>query len=229
MQNAANGFSKTGIFPFNKDVFPDHLVIPSEITDNINLESEQEGESSKTKTGLTTDLNGNVVQTAVHDTYIQIEAEDAKTSADEENGIDKNVISKNQKYFSIKPSDIVPLPQAEKKSTIRKRKKGTFGILNTSPEIEVLKKKAAQKTAREFRKAAKICSKLDESSGDEEQIVNVHNDDDDAYCIYCNSLFKESKPGEYWIRCTTCRKWAHCLCADVSPKVKVFVCDICIP
>ncbi|KAL1509959.1 hypothetical protein ABEB36_004623 [Hypothenemus hampei] len=114
MQNAANGFSKTGIFPFNKDVFPDHLFIPSEITDNINLESEQEGESSKTKTGLTTDLNGNVVQTAVHDTYIQIEAEDAKTSADEENGIDKNVISKNQKYFSIKPSDIVPLPQAEK-------------------------------------------------------------------------------------------------------------------
>lgn len=33
VQNAVNGFKKTGIYPFNRDVFPDYLFAPSETTE----------------------------------------------------------------------------------------------------------------------------------------------------------------------------------------------------
>ena len=35
VQNAVNGFKKTGIYPFNRDVFPEHLFAPSETTEKF--------------------------------------------------------------------------------------------------------------------------------------------------------------------------------------------------
>ena len=53
------------------------------------------------------------------------------------------------------------------------------------------------------------------------------NREDDAACIYCSSLFSDSKAKEKWVQCTKCKNWAHEDCSGFNKKMKNFICDIC--
>lgn len=49
--------------------------------------------------------------------------------------------------------------------------------------------------------------------------------DDDAVCLFCESLFSEDKPGELWVQCLVCQMWAHNECA--GSERDSYVCDFC--
>ena len=45
---------------------------------------------------------------------------------------------------------------------------------------------------------------------------------DEAECLYCSSLFSESRPNDDWIQCQGCARWAHCACGDIACGDKNF-------
>lgn len=50
-------------------------------------------------------------------------------------------------------------------------------------------------------------------------------DEDDAACIFCVSLFSNDCCGEKWIRCIMCMEWAHGEYAGYSAEK--YICDFC--
>lgn len=151
----------------------------------------------------------------------------------------------------ILPSEISPLPKATNMSKKRKRNgPSKYGVLNTTPEIERLKMKTADKNAELLRKEAKkmkskvfhdtdpkikpasrktalIANSLIPTMQDKSEI-EISDDENDTACIFCNELFSRSKPNEEWICCLSCKKWAHCECAGCHFKTKQYICDLCV-
>lgn len=42
------------------------------------------------------------------------------------------------------------------------------------------------------------------------------SENDNAKCLYCDSLFSEDIRGEKWIQCPSCQRWAHDECAGID-------------
>ncbi|KAG5876848.1 hypothetical protein JTB14_023542 [Gonioctena quinquepunctata] len=68
------------------------------------------------------------------------------------------------------------------------------------------------------RSRRKICSysrvteALNFSSSTEEDFISLQTNaanDDDGDCIYCNDLYSRCKPKEVWLKCMSCKRWAH--------------------
>ena len=56
--------------------------------------------------------------------------------------------------------------------------------------------------------------------------IGVENPgEDDAVCLFCESLFSEDKRGELWVQCLVCEMWAHNECAGCEKDN--YVCDFC--
>lgn len=78
---------------------------------------------------------------------------------------------------------------------------------------QIIQAKAVPKKSLEKRK--KVVKKTDyDDSSDEHFMTDM--DVGDCPCINCIDLFSHSKPGEFWLRCITCCRWAHMSCADVQ-------------
>lgn len=123
-------------------------------------------------------------------------------------------------------ADISPLPVA----TITKRsnrKKGKFGILNSTPDMEELKSVVAMKRAEEHRKSARRTKKrVFYSSSDSDQDVSKE-EDEDPFCIYCTEPYSRSRAREWWLRCQICKRWCHAQCIGLPKSSKVVICDVC--
>lgn len=51
------------------------------------------------------------------------------------------------------------------------------------------------------------------------------SEEDDYFCLICAESYEDSRPGEEWIQCTSCRNWAHDRCT--SGASAVYVCINC--
>ena len=93
------------------------------------------------------------------------------------------------------------------------------------------RKKAEERLAKERRKSARSVKQRvtfdTEDAYEELDPFNDESDEDDASCLYCTELYSKSKRTDTWIRCMICKQWAHCDCAGVTRKIKLFVCDVC--
>ena len=47
----------------------------------------------------------------------------------------------------------------------------------------------------------------------------------DVPCLYCGEKFANSRGGEMWIQCSTCKAWAHEACS--GHENGEFVCEMC--
>ena len=134
----------------------------------------------------------------------------------------------------ISPKVIRPFPKRTKK--IMRRRKGLASeIITTSPykkkkteEIAIQMEKVRRKSARKLKKVDRNLF-LEEDNDPELSDFHADDNDDEQPCIYCNEIFRNSRPNEKWIQCMIpdCRKWAHIECAGVDYFVKDFVCDLC--
>ncbi|CAH2011577.1 unnamed protein product [Acanthoscelides obtectus] len=146
-----------------------------------------------------------------------------------------NSSRKAVKYLSeptklVSPVQIKPLPKIKSKKPSARA--GSAALITSSPYkddlIESLDKKLTKKVkfddAREakFRKPKstkrfkKKRADLSDSSTDEsddlgEVVVDDESDGDenyDAECLFCTSMYSADKHGEQWVRCTVCYRWA---------------------
>lgn len=227
ISNAQSSFSKTGICPFNSDIFPDWMFEPAKTT-NVAVNNE---------------ISASPVNTTPLDNPVSICSRSAASTDMPEPTCSRHVkspeplnddedipLSKLSKQFI---EELSPTPQATLENILKKRehKKGLQGILNSTPEIALLHEKENEIREKERRKSARKVKRRVEipESNEEDHVINTESDDeDDPSCIYCNPLYSHSRSRETWIRCQNCRKWAHAECAGISPKTKTFICEICI-
>lgn len=152
------------------------------------------------------------------------------------------------------PEEVRPYPKALPRKKKGGRKPGRTRILTDTPEkeaneaeyntreekkrmktkIQQVKRNITNETGR--RKVLDRNTKTNRSGFDDSDTEDKNekdpfsdaDDDDDAACIYCNSLFSKSRSREKWIRCQQCLKWCHSACAGVNYNIKMFTCELCI-
>lgn len=219
VQNATHGFAKTGIYPINPGVFPDHMFQPSETTNIVFDNSVQQAAN------VLTDDNAQPgpswKNASAIEPLLAIPTAAQKNLQNPTSGIS----------ILVTPADLSPVPVGPFVSGQGKRKprkrQGT-SVLNSTPNLEEAKEKTKPKLKiPEKRKRVVTRKVLAESESETEKEPFSADEEDDCACIYCTELYKLSKQGELWLCCCSCQKWAHADCAGVDKKIKIFVCELC--
>lgn len=188
-KNIVNGFSVSGVWPFNRNVFNDDEYAPSTVT-NIVLDSTDNMEPNEISDNTETVIT-NIITETLSQEPITISPE------------------------SIRPYPKAQL--AQKMAKKGGRKKGTTKILTNTPEKNEIEQNANKKNnipkhkllyteARKNKQTFKATKKKIN------KIVDESDEDDDAFCTVCSELYSKSKSGESWIQCHRCKLWSHEAC-----------------
>lgn len=200
---AINAFAKTGVCPFDDNVFEEWMFQPSSTTDKPINQDQDNHEQPQQR---------NVV--------VELPTADSTTSTHE------------KRKYSIQELSPLPqaVPGTSNK---RVRKPSKKGHLNSTPDINELKQEVEEKERKKrealARKAKRkfVTEEIPEDVSDDEVIEDFDDDESEAACLYCNSLYSRSKAKEAWIACQKCHSWCHCECAGVDRRRKQFICELC--
>lgn len=133
VQNAQHGFAKTGICPYNANIFPEHMFAPAEVTNIVqNAENTVHDEAGPSISSTLSSVE--IAATSAEQSDAIADPPDGRE--DTETATDESVNYLNTDN-NISVADISPLPvtSATDRKTIRR--KGKYGHLNTTPEIQV--------------------------------------------------------------------------------------------
>ncbi|KAB0795100.1 hypothetical protein PPYR_11939 [Photinus pyralis] len=127
------------------------------------------------------------------------------------------------------PSDLRPFPKATKRLNTRKGlKKRKTAILTDTPNKNELQEEQEKRNAKKIKQILKskgtkrdlstaIATDKKPNRKKNKRAKYEETDDssdEDTFCLICSEPYCNSRPGEKWIRCTTCRQWAHEECTD---------------
>lgn len=240
--NVTSGFEKSGIYPLNPNIFPDYLYLPSAVTENETKPDKESHKNIESSDSPPTDVIP--IQYQPENVSSQSEVPGCSSSS-----LQLEVTGPTPSGFSqaetVKTSctkellhKLSPFPTSVSSGKVRNNKKKSSGsqILTSTPfmdeiksQIEAKNEKLNRKSLRERKQVKRVLFDHDEE--EESQLLRQEDQSDDAddvSCIYCNELYKNSKPKEYWVKCQCCSNWCHTQCAGVSDRVKAFTCELCI-
>lgn len=153
MQTAINGFQNTGIYPLNRNVFPEHLFAPSLTTDRH--EANLAEHCTASEEGLPSTNGDTLPSTAPNEkaNFSTTQIPSLHKSSEDQPCCSKtlhpNEVSPTTSSFSISPSALMPPPHHErKKAEARDRRRGKTVVLTSSPykmELESLLKEIKNK------------------------------------------------------------------------------------
>ncbi|GAA6089293.1 uncharacterized protein LOC117534359 [Tachysurus ichikawai] len=199
--NVQNGFSSTGIWPYNRDKFKDSDLAPSLVTDRppSPVLPEQAGTSAP----------------------LEVPPVQAGPSA-------SSAVPPVQAEFS--PETVRPHPRAGPRKTTKAngRKKCKSAILTDTPEKEALereKAKVKRKPTKVKRKLTKNTLEASQQTKTEKKKHTEKNSDsekEEDFCIVC--LESYSRPGEMWLECCQCKALALEVCTDGG---SIYICHNC--
>ncbi|KAG5897876.1 hypothetical protein JTB14_000756 [Gonioctena quinquepunctata] len=137
-------------------------------------------------------------------------------------------ISKNPIVFT--PEAVWPLPKAPTRKSNKGRKTRKSTIYTDTPEEEAIRKEHETRLKRiktkqvkkslDGREGKKNTSRGKRSNTQQE----MSSEEEECYCIICLSPYSESRSGEKWIQCITCKQWAHEECTEGGLS---YVCHNC--
>lgn len=234
ISNICKSFEKTGIYPFNSNIFTDDDFLPSSITDRPDPTSQiQDNGSSPTLLSSKVDL-----------TQKDNVSDQLSTSADlnlpSTSGMSKRniIIKERQEELGIVSPEMLrpyPIASLRTKSKPGGRKKGKCSIITDTPEKDELmkteeKRKILKRKFTKNKNVSKAAKKKCTSDSDTDTQISLHdespppqdlkeylnqleqekNEETDSTCIVCGGEYLLSK--EEFIQCRLCNKWAHESC-----------------
>ena len=146
------------------------------------------------------------------------------------------------------PFQLSPLPKAAPRP--QSKRAGKVEIISSSPYKHKLAEESAQKGSKKAKRdkapkdkstAYRPTKKTPSNQGNlkarppgkskvsknTRTVPNLKksckDQNNDELCVYCDEYYAESG----WTQCQMCCKWAHDVCAGVSPTQRNFVCDFC--
>jgi hypothetical protein len=233
IEKAVKGFQSTGIFPFDKNIFPDedfappneNAPIPGNVTppQDIHRPStsglQQQPPALLHKRRTLSDSTDSDESVAL-----------AEISDDEDFTNDKTIVCK------VPISEISPAPvRKEDKSTkVRRVSKKSSIIFTATPnkvDLEEREKKRRNKEEVDKRKTAKkriaiqTKTKRNMKTNSSSNIPQVYTECEveEHVCIFCSEFGKD---GELWYGCNSCGNWAHAACTDAESAIG-YKCDNC--
>ena len=261
--NITAGFRKTGIYPVNRDVFTDDLLLPSAPTDreeapfrempNDGPGEEADDEAPEPnnaptpgRAGVPQPSTSTVVSTTRSPEDIRPYPKAAPRKENTRRGK-----SKKSTILTDTPERERAAQQISKKRASKKRERNVqekkaprrkLSLEAMAKHGEASKENDSSRTNNEGRKGIEtVCATRRTVKGKEKASSKValaqkrktpsveqHSDsdsDEEAWpCLVCCEPFGNSKPGERWVRCTGCKKWAHeaCTRGDIC-----YVCHNC--
>lgn len=242
VDNALSGFEKTGLYPVNRDIFPDWMFLPAEVTDLPAEDSPIDHTPTATQESVIPNdaiagpsgcsikpfprINNKRRQKQV-ETSDSSEDEWNSDSSDKSNEAVRCITPETSELVErcykpvVSPYDIAPLPKLDISEGRPKRgRKSTALVLTASPNFEELKKKSKLPTKNPVPKKLQASPKESKKTKSAEK-------EDDVICIFCYESYSGSKRGEMWRQCSTCKLWAHELCAGIDRTCQIYYCDIC--
>lgn len=234
-KNIVAGFSVSGIYPLNKDVFPEEEFLPSYSTDRPMTEDGRRDREPEPNL-------------AVQD---KIPEEPVPGCSSFQTVNDQICLSQSlkeperDKTPPPTPLQLKPLPKAGPRKTVRNQsRRRQTAILTDTPVKDALME---QEIKRESVKRKVSITEKDPPKKLKIQKLNIpkakpvtlkkikrnkrcesessEGSEDDCFCLYCLDTYKNSASAEKWIQCTMCRKWAHEACAP--DDIDFFVCINC--
>lgn len=202
---AANGFSATGIWPFNREIFGADDFVAADVTDQP--EPEATSPHDEPLTGPE---------------EVNVQERQSPKPGDQQiqpDRADQTMDAAVNRSFKVGPSDIIPLPKATA-SKGRKRKSEKSCELTAASHRESLVQSEVQKSMKAMRKVQKeVAPKKNRKT----KKVNV-DVAEDVLCEYCAASFSQSHSGEGWMLCTSCKLWYHIQC----PENNNVTCSVCL-
>lgn len=237
-RNITSGFSASGIWPLNADIFTEQDFLPSQVTDrpidtkqmtatdkhedNYNLSEKPQSSSENPDARITSfvdinnislENNGNAAQPDPIASTSRASVDEATTSA--------------VKVFS--PELIRPLPKALPRKRSQNRRKIKSAVLTDTPEKEALE---AIETSRKLKNAKRPFfdkEKKIKKGKKKAKSVNKNDDiekqNDDYFCLCCLESFSNSRSNEKWVQCLECKNWSHEECTKGELQ---YICQNCL-
>ena len=109
----------------------------------------------------------------------------------------------------------------------RKRKTEKSEILTSSPYKKILveKEQNKKKSLSKNTKKAKPTKKKQATKIKRSESLSQSDEEDETWpCLVCGEPFGDSKPGEIWVKCITCKLWSH---EDCTTGEKEYICHNC--
>lgn len=275
--NIINAFKKTGVYPYNPQIFTDEDFAPSFVTDrplaatttpeialnersvlqpedqpgpsNINSlpqpeaspkngePDDQPGQSniqSDNQPELSTQTGGDDGQPK-HSIPNQSRAQLNELNTDQEL---QSTPTKTNATVEFNPEIVRPLPKAPpRQQTVTNRRTRKSAVLTDTPEKNALaeeqakkKKKNKETTTISHKGKGKGKGKAKVQKNAIRRVLQESDSDSDQevewYCIICCDSYSNSRPREQWIECVICKNWAHLKCLDYHDKFS-YVCPNC--
>lgn len=228
VQIAVNGFRKTGIWPFNNDIFEEWEFAASKTTEDPEFENRDLERKNERSPNLKVNPYENPTPSTSGQQNLQMHRND--------HDLPLSTLVANQspsKPKKVKIVDISPLPisrKREKKVSSRRSLKST--ILTEPPyknELEASHTTKSPQNAKRAKRAIvvendKQCVR--KSGSNQNKTINISGDSanvDDTRCIVCDEKYSES--GEDWYSCHECSMWAHESCGVMDELY--FTCATC--
>ena len=124
------------------------------------------------------------------------------------------------------PEDVRPFTKAPpRKTNQRGKKRGRSIILTDTPVKNALEAEAAKrKTNVKGPTSRKVARTLAPKKQVKAAKRPKATEEDACQCLVCDEPFGNSRPGEKWVSCTDCGKWAH---EDCTSGDLCYVCHNC--
>ena len=124
------------------------------------------------------------------------------------------------------PEDVRPFTKAPpRKTNQRGKKRGRSMILTDTPVKNALEAEAAK---RKTKVKGPTSRKVARTLAPKKQVKAAKRpkatEEDACQCLVCDEPFGNSRPGEKWVSCTDCGKWAH---EDFTSGDLCYVCHNC--
>ena len=124
------------------------------------------------------------------------------------------------------PEDVRPFTKAPpRKTNQRGKKRGRSMILTDTPVKKALEAEAAK---RKTKVKGPTSRKVARTLAPKKQVKAAKRpkatEEDACQCLVCDEPFGNSRPGEKWVSCTDCGKWAH---EDCTSGDLCYVCHNC--
>ncbi|KAL4134942.1 hypothetical protein QTP88_006622 [Uroleucon formosanum] len=192
-KNIVNGFTVSGLWPFNRNAFAVDEYAPAVVTDMyLNFED--------TTNNNATPISQTNTKTAV--------AEKPEEQAS---------VEISPETVRPYPKAKINSKMAKKGG----RRKGKATVLTDTPEKDEIALRATEKDKKIKRKlfstdVKKQKNKVTIKQKNKKTIVNESEEEDDASCMICLELYSKSKRGEKWIQCCKCKFWFHEACTKAD-------------
>lgn len=222
IDKAISGFAHCGLHPFDSLKFSDEDFAPSAVTDEP-LPGTSNSDNIVDKPSQTEQGESSTNPNEIENASESVEAIGIRPFTGEaQNAVlnSRNDISLTEMIAQIAPRPKISTPRK------RTRKTETAQILTSTPNKVLLESKNAEAQSK-LKKQPIKGNKKGKSLAVKKPKKSVPDSDseEETFCLVCVEPYSNSKAREKWIRCVTCKRWAHLLCT--ASEGDYYLCQNC--